>query len=271
MGAGYGIVRGLTKGLIGAEEGAEAGKKEKAARERQARLDLLQEALQRSQITRNERGPAPQLVTGPDDVLHPRVEGQPVRPVGGKKQGPTPPKVVETPEQRLARIEAEARARRKGTTEGTTATRVVPASIKNAVSTNQGTISAINDALNELKTHQNSIGLAYNLPDWAAQRLDPDGVNLRRAIADVGSQKIHERSGASVTVAEAPRLRPFIPAITDRADAAEKKLRAMLRYLEERNQFMLHGETEADTPEASAEVGAAPVNARNPVRAGKIR
>lgn len=60
--------------------------------------------------------------------------------------------------------------------------------------------------------------------DQALQRLDPKGVDTRAAISDLGSMIIHDRSGAAVTAAEYPRLRPFIPKVTDNADTARKKL-----------------------------------------------
>ncbi len=62
------------------------------------------------------------------------------------------------------------------------------------------------------------------LGDQALQRFDPTGVDTRAAIADLGSMIIHDRSGAAVTAAEYPRLRPFIPKVTDDADTARKKL-----------------------------------------------
>jgi len=62
------------------------------------------------------------------------------------------------------------------------------------------------------------------LPDFVLQRTDPEGVATRAALADLGSMIIHDRSGAAVTAAEFPRLRPFIPTVTDDAATAQKKL-----------------------------------------------
>jgi hypothetical protein len=64
--------------------------------------------------------------------------------------------------------------------------------------------------------------------DKALQKLDPKGVATRAAIANIGSMVIHERSGAAVTAAEYPRLRPFIPKVTDDQATAEKKLKAFV-------------------------------------------
>lgn len=61
-------------------------------------------------------------------------------------------------------------------------------------------------------------------PEAVLQRTDPKGVNTRAAIGDLGSMVIHDRSGAAVTAAEFPRLRPFIPLVTDDPAVAKKKL-----------------------------------------------
>lgn len=61
-------------------------------------------------------------------------------------------------------------------------------------------------------------------PDAILQRTDPKGVSTRAAIGDLGSMVIHDRSGAAVTAAEFPRLRPFIPTVTDDPATVKKKL-----------------------------------------------
>ena len=61
-------------------------------------------------------------------------------------------------------------------------------------------------------------------PEAVLQRTDPTGVNTRAAIGDIGSMVIHDRSGAAVTASEFPRLRPFIPLVTDDPETARKKL-----------------------------------------------
>lgn len=53
---------------------------------------------------------------------------------------------------------------------------------------------------------------------------DPNGAQLRAVIADIGSLIIHDRSGAAVSASEFPRLRPFIPSISDDAPTIRKKL-----------------------------------------------
>lgn len=80
------------------------------------------------------------------------------------------------------------------------------------------------------KGDKNATGAKNYLFDALVQRIDPKGVDTRAAIGDLGSLIIHDRSGAAVTAAEFPRLRPFIPMPTDDRKTAEKKL---LRFTEE--------------------------------------
>lgn len=68
-------------------------------------------------------------------------------------------------------------------------------------------------------------GFKGYLPGAILNRADPEGVETRAAIADLGSLIIHERSGAAVTASESPRLMPFIPLSTDDHETAVKKLK----------------------------------------------
>jgi hypothetical protein len=76
------------------------------------------------------------------------------------------------------------------------------------------------------------------LPQAVLNRVDPTGVDTRAEVADIGSLKIHDRSGAAVTISESPRLMPFIPQATDPPDVAVKKL-TRLREEADRNQKAL--------------------------------
>jgi hypothetical protein len=74
------------------------------------------------------------------------------------------------------------------------------------------------------KGDKNATGIKSYLPDALLQRVDPSGVDTRAAIANLGSMVIHDRSGAAVTAAEFPRLRPFIPSANDAPEVVRKKL-----------------------------------------------
>lgn len=79
---------------------------------------------------------------------------------------------------------------------------------------------------NILDAAKKHLGSKYMVPgmEWVGQGTDPEGVPMRSAISDIGSLKIHDRSGAAVTAAESPRLRPFIPTIYDKPEAVRDKL-----------------------------------------------
>lgn len=76
------------------------------------------------------------------------------------------------------------------------------------------------------------------VPNQLLNRWDPEGVEARAAIADLGSLVIHDRSGAAVTAAEFPRLAPFIPSEKDDAETVKKKLRGFVTVYKEELQAM---------------------------------
>ena len=60
--------------------------------------------------------------------------------------------------------------------------------------------------------------------DKVLNYFDSGGTATRALVSDIGSLKIHDRSGAAVTAAEFPRLAPFIPQIGDDRATVKKKL-----------------------------------------------
>lgn len=92
-------------------------------------------------------------------------------------------------------------------------------------------------ALDLVEKNPSAFGIARGLPNALGatvggainQRLDPKGVDARAIVADIGSLKIHERSGAAVTAAEFPRLVPFIPLVSDKPETIKTKLRNFIR------------------------------------------
>jgi hypothetical protein len=101
----------------------------------------------------------------------------------------------------------------------------VPASTKKDIANNNVSLQKVDKALALLEKNPSSVGMQNYIPDELMQRMDPDGVQTRAMIADIGSLKIHDRSGAAVTVSETPRLKPFIPRVTDSPKAAAIKLK----------------------------------------------
>jgi hypothetical protein len=100
---------------------------------------------------------------------------------------------------------------------------------------NQQNISKIRRAVAEIDKSPDSLGPINMLPgaDAIRQYTDPEGVEARAGVADIGSLVMHDRSGASVTVSESPRLRPFIPSASDKPEVAKKKLARFLEIYEE--------------------------------------
>jgi hypothetical protein len=101
------------------------------------------------------------------------------------------------------------------------------ATIMKAKAANISQLAVIEDALKELDAHPGAVGLLRGLPlvgDRLDPRADPAGVAARAQIANIGSLKIHDRSGAAVSISEFPRLAPFIPLLSDPPEAIRVKL-----------------------------------------------
>jgi hypothetical protein len=104
--------------------------------------------------------------------------------------------------------------------------RELPATIREKLAENNVMLGKIDRALGVVDEHPEAFGLKNKLPysDDVRQRTNPEGVDARAMVADIGSQKIHDRSGASVTINESPRLRPFVPDKSDSPETIKKKL-----------------------------------------------
>lgn len=113
------------------------------------------------------------------------------------------------------------------------AQRPVPPTVKTALSSNSASVQKIDRAIAELERNPNAMGGLNIFGDSIRQRADPNGVGTRAQVANISSLIIHDRSGAAVTAAETPRLKPFIPMPTDTAKASIEKLRQL------RNQYMV--------------------------------
>lgn len=104
------------------------------------------------------------------------------------------------------------------------------AAMKMKVAENRTTASNIDKAIAAATAYPDAFGLARGLPvigDRLDARADPQGIAARSLVANIGSLKIHDRSGAAVSVHEFPRLAPFIPNIYDPIDKILTNLRQM--------------------------------------------
>ncbi len=103
----------------------------------------------------------------------------------------------------------------------------IPANINLAILKNNQAIQQIDSTIKLLQQNPDATGAKGYLPGFALNRMDPEGVDARAGVADIGSLVLHDRSGAAVTAAEAPRLMPFIPLATDDNKTVIKKLTRM--------------------------------------------
>lgn len=154
----------------------------------------------------------------------------------------------------------------------------LPASAAKGHLENISALGAVEDALalvegkkvGEQNGDAEATGWKGYAPQWALNRMDPAGISTRAAIADIGSLKIHDRSGAAVTAAEFPRLAPFIPTATDPPDVVKKKLQQFLHnyraIVEETEGFYRDSGYQVPTvrPRGSAPAAPAPGPGSNP-------
>lgn len=113
-----------------------------------------------------------------------------------------------------------------------------PATVVTGMLENAASLQKIDDAFAALASPdaKGSVGpLAGGLAGLpfvgqaAINTLDPKGVAVRAIIADIGSLKVHDRSGAAVAASEQPRLRPFIPSASDDPQTVRTKLQNFRR------------------------------------------
>jgi hypothetical protein len=111
----------------------------------------------------------------------------------------------------------------------------IPATMNKAIIENQQSIAKIRRAMAEIDKNPDALGTRHMIPgmETLSQYTDPEGVEARAGVADIGSLVLHDRSGAAVTVSETPRLRPFIPSASDKPEVAKKKLARFLEIAEE--------------------------------------
>lgn len=245
MGVGFGLIQGLTRAATGINEGkARAKELERQAKadEQRALHESLVQSLMQSQLTKMNAPPPKRPRAAHYDaergtVVYTSEDGPAeVEQVGAPRQRTEAPRNIDplSPQGIAAAAEREAKL-----AAAVPATQRRPVSaIVQKVGQNRKQISTIDRALGGLDKNPNSVGLVFSGPDGLNQRIDPKGVDVRADIGDVGSLLIHDRSGAAVTVSEAPRLKPFVPLVTDTPDAARKKLRRLKKLLEDETLFL---------------------------------
>jgi hypothetical protein len=111
----------------------------------------------------------------------------------------------------------------------------IPATMSKAIIENQQSIAKIRRAMAQIDKNPDALGTRHMIPgmETLSQYTDPEGVEARAGVADIGSFVLHDRSGAAVTASETPRLKPFIPSASDKPEVAKKKLARFLEIYEE--------------------------------------
>jgi hypothetical protein len=161
-------------------------------------------------------------------------------PQGRPEPAPTVVK-IQDPNDSKKTILIDARTRQKIGDAPAGTERNIPAPVLKAMAENDGNVRRATMALRlvsgedvempvkggkpiKLQGDQAATGVKGYLHDDLLQRMDPKGVDARAVIGDLGSMVIHDRSGAAVTAAEYPRLKPFIPLKTDDGPTIKRKL-----------------------------------------------
>lgn len=133
------------------------------------------------------------------------------------------------------------------------------ATIRQKVAENRSMESQIEKAMEATKAYPKAFSMVRGIPvvgDRLDARLDPDGVAARSLVANIGSLKVHQRSGGAVSVSEFPRLAPFVPQIYD---PPEKILTNLQQLLEEVRKYNLELEgPDADEAPVVSRAGAKP-------------
>jgi hypothetical protein len=112
----------------------------------------------------------------------------------------------------------------------------IPQAVVQGYTKNQSALQKIDDAIAQIKANPGALGGMNVLGDAIRQRTDPGGVPTRAVVSDIGSLKIHDRTGAAMSAAESLRLKPFIPNTTDTPETAAAKLEQLKREYLDQNQ-----------------------------------
>jgi hypothetical protein len=112
--------------------------------------------------------------------------------------------------------------------------KALPASVTQALIENDNALSKIDEAIQLLGAHPDAVGLKNAVPGMvtyrnrrAAATGNTDDIRTRAIVGDVGSLKIHDRTGAAMSPKEWERLKAFIPTATDDHTTAITKLQQL--------------------------------------------
>jgi len=119
--------------------------------------------------------------------------------------------------------------------------KTIPPNINTAITQNQVLLNKITRAEDLVTENPNATGLMKGaLPTGAVNRMDKAGIATRAAITELAASKIHDLSGAAVSVSEFARLKPFLPQPSDNAEILQTKLAGMKKEIQDI--LNLHGQ-----------------------------
>ena len=110
----------------------------------------------------------------------------------------------------------------------------IPAAVNAKIMEGKQSLSNIDAAIAAVKANPGAFGIVNAVPFVErARQGDAGGVDARAQVANIGSLKLHDRSGAAVSASEFPRLAPFIPSSSDSPAAIITKLQKMKTIAEQ--------------------------------------
>lgn len=139
----------------------------------------------------------------------------------------------------------------------------MPGAVIQQMAQNEVSLAQVRRGKELVKANPDAFGLKNFAGDTIMQRLNPEGVTARAIVGNIAGQKIHDRSGAAVTVGEMQRLKPYIPNVTDDPETIVKKLDLFEREYMQIQQELAAGRSLAQVigsrgSGASADFGDAP-------------
>lgn len=114
----------------------------------------------------------------------------------------------------------------------------IPPAQNQAIIENSKALQNIDAAIQSIQQNPGALGVKNMAGDTVSQFVDPTGTSVRAQLANVAGQRFHDLSGAAISASEASRLRPFIPAVTDRPEVALEKLQNLKREYQSVNDML---------------------------------
>jgi len=137
----------------------------------------------------------------------------------------------------------------------------VPQHINSAIIGNQAFLNKLDRANSLLTKNPEATGFFKGITsNEILNRTDPSGTETRAALAELAASKVHDLSGAAVSVGEFARLKPFLPVPTDNAETLKTKLKNMKAEIQDIMQMTRSVYSENQGYKSIPEFNQAPAN-----------